>query len=165
MKHFRRALVLALILVVASVAVYATITTVTSYTRQSTTSFGGWLRYTGTFAASKDTFYIPFTLSKKNAATNLAVLNFYGQTVNGDSFSVCVRWQASSDNTTWASYTIGTDSTTWHTTATSPSWGLSPSVVTVASNGGFQPYNRLMIFGKTGYNLAGGKFRIDLLEQ
>ena len=126
---------------------------------------------TATWAASADTFYFTMpVLTHPAIAANfvsLGVLSIETQSANGDSFGVAVRYQISTDGTSWKSITVGTDSTSYPTTskaADAQPWTLYPIDLLRTTYWGIYPYMRVMIFGYSTWNVAGGKVRLRLMQ-
>lgn len=169
-----------IVLVLAVVAILAvslgtTTFTLTSAQNMSRAGWGNWSRFTYTWAAATDTVIIPVQVYRSGvkSVTTPNVLNIYTQSnitgTTSDSVSLCVRYEVSSDNVNWQSYTLGTDSTTWATRLKSTSYPetkkLTVVPLAVATYGGYQPYCRLKVFGKPYYNKIGTKIWVDNLEQ
>ncbi len=121
-------------------------------------SFPSWYAWSATgLAAATDS--IQTAVFHLNQPTNpedstIAVLNVYTQSGNGDSVDISVRFQQSSDGTNFHSYTVGTDSTSWVSTLTTANgtYQLTSVIINATSFGGFQPYQRILIYGNTGNN-------------
>jgi hypothetical protein len=175
MKRIAVALV-ALTMILAGVA-EATITAKTAWQQQGTSSYGTFMRFTHTFAATADTQSMSFTVDRKRATAGVTSpvtlsIQTAGADGDGDSMSICVRLLESTDGVNWQVFTIGTDSTTWVTTltgattdATSGGYKTQVFPLAVATYGGWMPYYKVWVFRKTPYNKAGVKIRVDVLEQ
>lgn len=136
--------------------------------RVEVSGFGYLYRFNQTFSTMNDTVNI--NLPKitpgdiKGADTTLYRVNIF----TSDTIYISVRYQISSDNVNWQSYTIGTDSTTWAWgAAVAPVRTMNTFVISAPQYGGAQPYTRLKVFGypptggrHTGYT---GKLQVDLI--
>jgi len=138
----------------------------TQYTLTATQlKVGGvaYMRYSHTFAATTDTIIIPFRWSANARGSNPVGQVVIGTvSANGDSVDISVRYQQSTDNTNWQSFTLGTDSTTW-VSAVTTGYTITTSEIDQTTHGGWFPYSRLYIIGNAG-NLAGGGIRVWLID-
>ena len=97
--------------------------------------------------------------------TMLYTVNVY----TADSAVIGVRYQQCSDNTTWQSWTIGTDSTSWYPGAydAGTTIALHSFNISAPQYYGCQPYARIMIVGykSGGRALYGwvGKIKVDIV--
>jgi hypothetical protein len=86
-------------------------------------------------------------------------------TLNGDSISIYARYQTSIDGVNWASYTLGTDSTTFTTTLSGSDYRMNNFPISKSTHGGYQPYSRLLLYTGSTYNIAGTKAKVGFINQ
>lgn len=138
-----------------------------SITKENTRqSKGGkaWLSISHTFGASLDTVYSGNFTWASGSRETMGNYIVESSTLNGDSLSFNVRLQVSTDGTNWETFTIGTDSTSWYTALSGSNYKPTSGVVTQATQHGWFPYNRWQVFGKSTYNIIGGKFRLKWID-
>jgi hypothetical protein len=169
--------IFAAIILILGITLLSGVATGTEYTKSYsgakvtlTNNYGYAYRFTHTFVAATDT--IICTLPQPPRLVDpedslLYMLNVGVSSANGDSTDIGVRFQVSSDNSSWTSITIGTDSTTWATTETGTSYKVTSVLLGWSATSGTlgvanQPYHRLKIVGITGNNIA-TKLRVDLV--
>jgi hypothetical protein len=149
----------------------------TSTKNYSVTQVGGWRFYSwssSSMTAATDTVlftgsagYIPLSPPKSANDTVVGFLGIYtgssDATASGDSVYVNVRLEVSSDGSTWKSYTIGTDSTSWLTTVGASSFTYCPVIVTRANLSGYHPYGRIRVIGRSTQD-AGARIKATFAE-
>ena len=142
-------------------------TDATNYTPTGTrVTVGGvsCMQYSHTFVnGNTDVVLIPFRWSTSVRGSNPVGQIFVGTcSVNGDSVDIAVRYTVSPDNTSWQTFVIGTDSTTWATAVTT-GYAVSAIEIDQATHGGWFPYSRVAIYGSAD-NLAGTKVRVWVID-
>src|ERR1041385_5529719 len=151
MKTFRKiaapvvaiAIVFALLLVGTVGDNYATNST-KAVTQTVPTGFTSMASFTGTMRATvADTQYLP--LAGNPASRDSVTLVVYTYTAAGNRTSFKVRLQQSANNVTWKTTTIGTDSTTYSTTASTLATALENDFQIGDARYGTWPYNRLLV--------------------
>jgi hypothetical protein len=163
-------LVLAM-LIVAVVPLLEATTRTQSYSsdnKVTVSGFGYFYRFDDTFKAMGDTVKIILPPIKPTDLVGPDTTMFRVNVYTSDTIYISVRYEVSSDNVNWKSYTIGTDSTTWAWgTAVAPTRTLNSFIISGPQYSGAQPYQRLKIFGfpptrgrVTGYT---GKLRVDVI--
>lgn len=128
-------------------------------------------RFTNTFSGATDsaTFTLPFLTATQND-TVLWQINVGTISGNGDSVDISVRYEVSTDNSNWYSYTLGTDSTSWVSTTTGTTYKMAaPILIGAPAYGGYYPYVRIRTFGNTGNQTGGAgvytKIRVDVFPR
>jgi hypothetical protein len=117
---------------------------------------------TATFVSSYGT---GFKWERTSQTDVVGTIVIESSSVNGDSISICGRYEVSRDGVNWLSYTIGTDSTTFATALYGTSYKLTVYPVLKTTLAGYMPYSRLRLYGKSTYNLAGTKVRVGFINQ
>lgn len=130
--------------------------------------FGFFYRFDDRFTAMGDTVIINLPAIRPGQLMSPDTTMFRVNVYTSDTIYISVRYQVSSDNVNWKSYTIGTDSTTWAWgSACAPTRTLNTFIVSGPQYDGAQPYHRLKIFGfpPTGGRVTGytGRLRVDVI--
>lgn len=162
-----------LVIFIASIAVISAVQATNSTNTGSAAVLNGKTygqHYSVVWAASADTFYLPFQLSMSHIGNpHPYQVMVETSSFNGDSISIAARIEVSRDNANWKSYTLGTDSTTFATTKTGTAYLVNTFTVIDTSFGGWAPYSRVVLHGyranSVNYNRAGTKAKVTVIDK
>lgn len=128
-------------------------------------------RFSMTFSSTQDTLICDLPPVQPRDVTGQDTTLFDVNLYTSDTAYIAVRYQVSSDNLNWKTYTIGTDSTTWLATGTASATGgrtLNHFVISTPQYAGPQPYHRLFIYGPNASGRVLGytpKVRADVIPR